>query len=106
MLKTCLLLLMILNLTAVTVKVEAQQDSSRFVKEFPLPKGSNPFAIASDSSGNVWISLRNFSSIAKLDPKTGKVEEFRIPSNSQVLQIWSMAFDAKGNLWFGDATEN
>ncbi|MBI2126519.1 MAG: hypothetical protein HYU02_04300 [Thaumarchaeota archaeon] len=93
-------------MTAVTVKVEAQQDSSRFVKEFSLPKGSNPFAIASDSSGNVWISLRNFSSIAKLDPKTGKVEEFLIPSKSQVLQIWSMAFDAKGNLWFGDATEN
>lgn len=106
MLKICLLLLIIPSLTAITVKAEAQQDMSRFVKEFPLPKGTNPFAIASDSSGNVWISLRNISNIAKLDPRTGKVEEFRIPSRSEVLQIWSIALDAKGNLWFGDATEN
>ena len=106
MLEAFLLISMILGLTALTVRAEAQHDSSRFVKEFPLPKGSNPFAISSDSSGNIWLSLRNFSSIARLDPKTGKVEEFSIPSKSKVLQIWSMTFDAKGNLWFSDATEN
>lgn len=92
--------------TNFSVFAVAQQDSHVFVKEYDLPAKSNPFAIASDNSGIIWISLRNSSSIAKLDPKTGSLQEFKMPSRSDVLQIWSIAVDGQNNLWFGDATEN
>lgn len=98
-------LLILLPASILLLPAEAQQNSI-FVKEYELPKGSNPFAIASDNSGNIWVSLRNRSSIVKLDPKTGSLQEFKVPSISSVLQIWSIAIDSQDNLWFGDATEN
>jgi len=85
---------------------EAQQGPKIFVKEYQLPDRSNAFAIVSDNSGNIWVALRNRSSIAKLDPKTGSFQEFKIPSSSSILQIWSIVIDTRGSLWFSDATDN
>jgi len=88
------------------VPAEAQQSPKIFVKEYKLPDRSNAFAIVSDDSGNIWVALRNRSSLAKLDPKTGSLQEFKIPSSSSILQIWDIVVDSHGNLWFGDATDN
>lgn len=104
-LKIVFVFMLLVNLAFPNAMVEAQQNSHRFVREFPLPKGSSPFAIATDNSGNVWVALRNFSSIAKLD-KSGSLQEFRVPSKARALEIWSIVVDSSGNLWFGDATEN
>jgi len=98
--------MLILALIIMVIPAEAQQNPKNFVKEYGLPDRSNPFAITTDNSGNIWVALRNRSSIAKLDPKTGALQEFKIPSSSSILQIWSMAIDSHGNLWFGDATNN
>jgi virginiamycin B lyase len=98
--------MLILVLMITLMPAEAQQSPKIFVKEYKLPDRSNAFAITSDDSGNIWVALRNKSSIAKLDPKTGALQEFKIPSSSSILQIWSMVVDSHGNLWFSDATAN
>ena len=101
-----ILVILILVLIITVLPAEAQQSTKIFVKEYRLSDRSNAFAITSDDSGNVWVALRNKSSLAKLDPKTGALQEFKIPSSSSILQIWSMVFDSRGNLWFSDATDN
>jgi virginiamycin B lyase len=88
------------------VPAETQQSPKIVVKEYKLPDRSNAFAIASDNSGNIWVALRNRSSLAKFDPRTGSLQEFKIPSSSSILQIWDIVVDSHGNLWFGDATDN
>ncbi|MCS4538770.1 MAG: hypothetical protein HYY67_07940 [Thaumarchaeota archaeon] len=98
--------LLIVVLMLSLVPAEAQQSPKISVKEYKLPDRSNAFAIVSDNSGNIWVALRNRSSLVKLDPKTGSLQEFKIPSSSSILQIWDIVVDSHGNLWFGDATDN
>ena len=105
---TCLKSLALLTLVVIItlMPAEAQQSPKILVKEYQLPDRSNAFAIVSDNSGNIWVALRNRSSIAKLDPKTGAFQEFKIPNSSGPLQIWSIVLDSHGGLLFSDATDN
>src|SRR5207244_10125584 len=48
--------------------------------DLPRPDAS-PHDEAFDEQGNVWYSDFNSQFIGKLDPKTGKVVEYRVPQN-------------------------
>jgi hypothetical protein len=53
------------------------------ITEYELPRLElATHDVAADSKGNIWYSPHRSSYIGKLDPRTGTVEEFRIPRES------------------------
>ena len=51
------------------------------VTEYELPWTLvNVHDVSGDAEGNIWFSINRSPFIGKLDPKTGKVESYRIPS--------------------------
>jgi virginiamycin B lyase len=79
--------------------------STPFVKEFAIPtKCTNPLAIATDYSGNVWFAQTNTGNIAKFDPTTESFKEFNNslwPKNGRSM-IWGMDYSPDGSVWFTD----
>lgn len=62
---------------------------------------SNPYGIAIDGSGKIWFAERRSPyKVGRVDPATGKVTEYELPTKGVVLR--RMAADAEGNLWFGE----
>ncbi len=59
------------------------------------PKGHFAENLAIDAAGLVYVSLHSHNRIDRIDPKTGKVEEFaRLTAPAA-----GLAFDAAGSLW-------
>ena len=53
------------------------------ITEYELPRLElATHDVAGDSKGNIWYSPHRSSYIGRLDPRTGAVEEFRIPLES------------------------
>ncbi len=78
--------------------------------EYALPEGSDPWGVAIDSSGNVWVAAPGCdpgTSCSSTTP-SGMIEEFNPASStwtSHTLpagygQALFLAFDTAGNLWF------
>ncbi len=56
-----------------------------------------------DSKGNFWYPSQRTPYVGKLDPRTGKVTEYRLPSTPGALPgIQSMYFDENGILWVSE----
>ena len=73
--------------------------------ELPGPNRM-PFSAAPDNKGNVWIPYFSLSdSIAKLDPKTGQVEEYRVPYQGSAT-IHSAVAAPDGNVWLAEQASN
>lgn len=77
-----------------------------YIIEYSLDPKSSPVAITADEQGNIWFAQWNATKIAVLYPNNGTSKEYKIPSNNNSLEIWSMVFDAKGSLWFTEFLEN
>jgi virginiamycin B lyase len=62
-----------------------------------MPWNANP-----DPSGKVWVPYYGFGNqIAKLDPETGVVQEFRVP-NKTTAGIHSAVMGSDGYVWFAE----
>src|SRR5262245_8023010 len=76
------------------------------ITEYELPRLElATHDVAGDGKGNIWYSPHRSSFIGRLDARTGKVDEFRIPLESQEIlpgTHW-IQVDTKGNVW---GTEN
>jgi virginiamycin B lyase len=75
--------------------------------EFDLP-GPNrmPFSAAPDKDGNLWIpEMGSDNHLGRLDPKTGKIEEFTVP-NSGTAGIHSAVPAPDGSVWLGEQAAN
>lgn len=74
------------------------------IKEFPLPAGSQPHSITSDSAGNIWYTGNGNGTIGKLDPKTGKITTYVLPDTrvnpKRKLDPHTPVFDRNGILFF------
>lgn len=72
--------------------------------EYSLPAQSFPVGLIQDKTGFVWYSDIRRNVIGKLDPKTGELKDFQIPTK----ESWAFAlgFDSKGNLWFTERVGN
>ena len=68
------------------------------INDYPLPvKYSAPFAIAVDSNGIVWFTEMSNHSLGRLDPKTGELKEYRLPSTEGLPEAeWT--YDPKSKL--------
>ncbi len=88
-------------------------NSNRYIQEFVIPtECSEPVGITVDSNGIVWFAESAKRKIGKLDPATGKFDEYALLDSKEqkkatpVASIWSMKFDDQGNLWFPDVLAN
>lgn len=106
-----ILLLLVLLFPMYLFSVFAQPNSpssSNYVKEFPLPSpNAEPLAITSDHNGHVWFTENKLGRIAKLDPLSGKIEEFSVPTLPPIpsfpeigYQMWDIKADSSENIWF------
>src|SRR5262245_4429838 len=75
--------------------------------ELPRPDAS-PHDEVFDAQGNVWYSDFNSQFFGKLDPKTGKVTEYRVPQNriGQIAQGGlQIDVDKEGRIYFGNMSQ-
>jgi virginiamycin B lyase len=73
--------------------------------EYDLPRpDAQPRDVAPDSDGMIWYSDSGSLYLGKLDPRTGRVKEWRIPEvkpKATPAGSASIAFDPEGNVWVG-----
>jgi virginiamycin B lyase len=75
--------------------------------ELPRPDAS-PHDEVFDAQGNVWYSDFNSQFFGKLDPKTGKVVEYRVPQNrfGQIAQGGlQIDIDKEGRIYYGNMSQ-
>lgn len=99
------------------VRVRGLDSPDPPIKPFPRPKGpatraivteyelpvelANIHDVAGDAEGNVWFTMNRFPFIGKLDPKTGKVVTYRVPTvkGKHPGNHW-INVDNRGVVWF------
>jgi virginiamycin B lyase len=87
----------------------SKAEHSTFTTEYPLnSKESSPNAIVVDAKGNVWFGVENGSNIGELNPASGVIHEYPIPTLSHVsITTWGIAIDNSRNLlWFTEQVSN
>ncbi len=74
--------------------------AQKVIKEYALPAGprGGPYAVTVDGSGMVWANELATDTVVRLDPNTGKIRIFTLPSPDA--RIRKMIVDAKGRLWY------
>jgi streptogramin lyase len=65
-------------------------------------KGSEDIKL--DSAGNVWYTSPSQNIIGKLNPSTGAVSEWTIPTPNSL--PWNLAIDRSGGIWFTESMGN
>jgi virginiamycin B lyase len=69
------------------------------LKEYARPEGARGRRIAITSDDKVWYVDYGRGKLARLDPASGKVDEWAAPSGDQSLP-YAMAGDDRDRLWF------
>ena len=74
-------------------------------KFFPAPAAKNrsapgAYGLAVAGDGSVWYAMDEADMMARVDPVTGKTDEYKIPYNG-VAYPRRMGADANGDLWVG-----
>lgn len=64
----------------------------------PAGPSGGPYAVTVDGAGMVWANEISTDTVVRLDPKTGQVRVFPLPSKG--LGIRKMIVDAQGRLWY------
>jgi virginiamycin B lyase len=74
--------------------------AQKILKEYALPHGptGGPYAVTVDGGGIVWANEIQTDTVVRLDPKTGVMRTFPLPSKD--VGIRKMIVDADGRLWY------
>jgi streptogramin lyase len=71
--------------------------------QHPLPNGSSePWSVATDSLGRVWIIEQGSNQLAVFDPQTSSFHEYSIPTPNSTAD--SVMVDTSDNVWFTELT--
>jgi virginiamycin B lyase len=72
----------------------------RVVKEYALPAGPDggPYAVSVDAAGFVWANEIKTDTVARLDPRSGEIRVFALPTKNAGIR--KMIVDADGRLWY------
>ncbi len=72
----------------------------KVIREYPLPAGPSggPYAVTVDGAGIVWANEFYTNTVVRLDPQTGRLQVFTLPSKG--LGIRKIVVDAQGRLWY------
>jgi len=83
--------------------------STNYITEFKVPTlCTQPLAITTDSSGNVWFTESNTGNIAKFDPNAKAFQEFNNLEwqKGEKSMMWGIYSSPDGNIWFSDSQHN
>jgi len=74
--------------------------AGKVIKEYALPAGptGGPYAVTVDGAGLVWANEISSDTVVRLDPRTGQIRVFPLPSKD--VGIRKMIVDAEGRLWY------
>ena len=74
--------------------------AAKIMHEYVFPGGphSGPYAVTVDSAGIVWANEFATDTVVRLDPQTGQMRSFPLPSKG--VGIRKMIVDAEGRLWY------
>jgi virginiamycin B lyase len=80
--------------------IRVDPEARRVVKEYALPAGPSggPYAVTVDGAGIVWANEIRTDTVVRLDPATGALRVFKLPSEG--VGIRKMIVDAGGRLWY------
>ena len=79
--------------------------STNYVKEFSIPTlCTNPLAVVTDYSGDVWFTQTNTGKLAKFDPTTESFTEYDNPlwPPGGRSMMWGIDYAPDGNIWYTD----
>jgi virginiamycin B lyase len=96
-------MLRLLGALAVSVLLWAETAAAQAPRDYPLPDGAAPIALAIDGSGAVWFASRGTGAIGRLDPGSGEVALLSLGHGAQPS---SVAAGPDGSLFATDAVEN
>jgi virginiamycin B lyase len=68
------------------------------ITEWGLPEGTFPHDPAVSPDGALWYTGMQSNTLGRVDPKTGQVKEYRIPTPDSGPH--GLVADAAGNIWF------
>jgi virginiamycin B lyase len=90
-------------------KIASADPKTLIIREYPLPdKGARPRRIAVAKDDTVWYGDYARGYLGHLDPKTGKVEEFKSPGGEDS-RPYAIDVTADGAVWYvetGDDAKN
>ena len=74
--------------------------ANKILKQHPLPAGPNggPYTVVVDGAGRVWANEIDTDTVALLDPKTEKIQVFKLLSKG--VGIRKSIVDADGRYWY------
>ena len=80
--------------------VRVDPAAGKVVKEYALPAGpaGGPYAVTVDAAHGVWVNEIQTDTVARLEPRTGEIRVFTLPSKN--VGIRKMVVDADGRLWY------
>ena len=87
-----------LAIVGVTAAVVFAADVSVRITEWDLSEGTFPHDPAVAPDGALWYTGMQSNTIGMLDPKTGKIREYKIPTPDSGPH--GLVADAGGNIWF------
>jgi streptogramin lyase len=80
--------------------------SSPTIVEYPLPTpASNPNYIINGPGGDLWFTEATSNKVGKIDPSTGHITEYTLPTGPPQTYSWSpegITVGPDGNLWFAE----
>ncbi len=75
-----------------------EPDGGQVIQSISIP--TNPYGLAIDSKGIIWISGRGTSQLVRVDPNTGQTNSYS--SNLGCLQPYGITVDHKDRVWIGN----
>lgn len=73
------------------------------IKEYKLPTPwDSPYDVVADKNGEVWTGSMWSDRISRLDPKTGAVVEYQLPTTTNIRRVWVDNKTTPPTLWIGN----
>ena len=70
------------------------------LRQFPLGDGSAPHGVIIGPDGAPWVTDGGRNAIVRVDPQTGSVRSWPLPSDAGGANLNTASFDKQGRIWF------
>ena len=69
--------------------------------EYPLPPDTFPYRANFDKNGDIWASTMATDRVVRIDPKTGKTDQYLMPSDTNMRTVAIESRTAPVSFWVG-----